>query len=324
VESIFSVKAKPPKPSVPAMALPKDVKQLWASLERALGPRAQWRVPVLRDLWTALMAGAPRRRRSADHERIFFQLLGFCLRPGFGYPLDEWRCGETFQLFPQLVEFHKEKPIWTEFWVLWRRISPSLGEAQQMELWSYLQPHLASRLATAGQKNLPRGKGVQPEGLDEMVKVAASLEELPIVEKIKLGEWILPKLSDTTASAGGPWAWAMGRVGCRVPVRASAHQVVPPETATRWAEELLRADWKKTEAAPFALAQIVRLSGDRARDVSPVLRRQVTEALRAANAPEPWFRPVNEVIALESSDQARVLGDTLPAGLQIIATKSES
>ena len=61
-----------------------------AALE-TLGPRDQWRVSVLRELWSALFAGAGRRRRSADHERIHFQMTGYTLRPGFGYPLDEWR-----------------------------------------------------------------------------------------------------------------------------------------------------------------------------------------------------------------------------------------
>jgi hypothetical protein len=57
------------------------------------------RMPMLRELWSTLYAGAGRRRRSADHERVFLQLAGYCLRPGFGYPLDEWRCEQTFRQF---------------------------------------------------------------------------------------------------------------------------------------------------------------------------------------------------------------------------------
>ena len=77
-------------------AEPKDAKQLCRTLEKILGPRETWRLPVLRELWSTLFAGANKRRRSADHERVFFQLAGYCLRPGFGYPLDEWRCEQTF------------------------------------------------------------------------------------------------------------------------------------------------------------------------------------------------------------------------------------
>ncbi len=70
---------------------PKDVKNLLRTLEKTLGARAEWRVPVLRELWSTLFAGTQKRRRSEDHERVFFHLLGYSLRPGFGYPLDDWR-----------------------------------------------------------------------------------------------------------------------------------------------------------------------------------------------------------------------------------------
>ena len=64
IEKIYGGK---PTPGVP---ITTNVKQLWRSLEQTLGPRDQWRVPVLRELWGALFAGAGKRRRSADHERV--------------------------------------------------------------------------------------------------------------------------------------------------------------------------------------------------------------------------------------------------------------
>ena len=60
--------------------------------------------------------------------------------------LDGWRCAETFRLFPELVQSHKEQPVWTEFWVMWRRIAGGLEESAQRALWSYLQPHLERRV----------------------------------------------------------------------------------------------------------------------------------------------------------------------------------
>jgi len=104
----------------PLPAGSKEVKQLSRTLEKTIGPRDGWRLPLLRELWSDLYAGANRRRRSADHERVFFQLAGYSLRPGFGYPLDEWRCGQMFLLFKDSVKFHAEQPIWSEFWVMWR------------------------------------------------------------------------------------------------------------------------------------------------------------------------------------------------------------
>ena len=118
---------------------PKDVKQLWLSLEQLLGPRESWPLAVLRQLWGELFAGAAKRRRSADHEKIFLQLLGYTLRPGFGYSLDPWRCEQTFKLFPERIEFHKEKPNWNEFWFLWRRIAGGVlrVDEQRRRFWEW-------------------------------------------------------------------------------------------------------------------------------------------------------------------------------------------
>ncbi|HLM46674.1 MAG TPA: hypothetical protein VK458_22580, partial [Myxococcaceae bacterium] len=49
----------------------------------------------------------------------------------------------------------------------------------------------------------------------------------------------------------------------------------------------------------------------------PELRARTAQALRAAKASDTWVRMVTEVVALEAADEARALGDTLPAGLRL-------
>ena len=195
---------------------PKDVKALWRTMEKTLGPRETWRVPVLRELWSAMASGVGKRRRSADHERVAFSMLGYCLRPGFGYPLDGWRCEQTFRLFQESVTAHGEKAVWTEFWVLWRRIAGGLTPEAQEAIWSYLAPHLERRVPPQTGK-LPKLKGVQPEGLDEMVRAAAALEHLDPEEKLELGG------VDLRAPARGEaHRWALG-VEPGTAGRAGAH-----------------------------------------------------------------------------------------------------
>ncbi|WP_164012997.1 Hsp70 family protein [Pyxidicoccus trucidator] len=294
---------------------PKDVKQLGRTMEKALGPRETWRVPVLREMWSTLYAGASKRRRTEDHERVFYSLTGFSLRPGFGYPLDGWRAEQTFSLFDALVQHHTDKAVWTEFWVMWRRIAGGLTEAQQQKLYAYLQPHLARRVPPDAP---PAGKlkGIQPEGLEEMVRTVASLEHLSPGDKSEVGRWIAARLK-AEAKSGGPWAWALGRLGARVPLYGSSHKVVDVETAEAWLTLLLELDLRKVDGAPFAAAQLARLTGDRTRDLDPALRERTAQALVAAKASEAWVRMVREVLALEEADEARALGDTLPAGLRL-------
>lgn len=308
VERVFGTKPLPVEP--------KDVKNLFRTLEKVLGPREGWGVPVLRELWTSLFAGAAKRRRSADHEKVMYQLLGFSLRPGVGYPLDAWRCEQTFGLFKDLVTHHGEQAIWAEFWVLWRRIASGLAEPAQQAIWTVLKPHLLRRVPVGLPPPKEKLKGVQPQALEEMVRCAASLELLAPAEKVELGGWIVSRLQ-AKETAGGPWAWALGRLGARVPVHVAAHRVVDVETATAWIELLLGLDPRRHDGAPFALAGLARKTGDRARDVDDASREKVLAALAAAKAPKSWRTMVSEVVQLSAADEARALGDSLPVGLML-------
>ena len=293
---------------------PKEVKQLWSTLEKVLGPREDWSLPILRELWSVLLNGAARRRRSAEHERVFFQLIGYTLRPGFGYPLDDWRCEQSAKLFPEGLQFHSDKALWKEFWVMWRRLAGGLSVARHQEIWSYLKPFLAIRVPPRPMKHLIKPKGLQPEGTDEMARLAAGLEHLRWQDKVELGDWVVARLLDP-AQASGPWTWAIGRLGARAPIFGSVHQTVPPQKAAEWVARLLEPPAIRLEGALFALAQLARLTGDRTRDLDETTRRQVFRALDESDGSPLWKRMVSEVVALEAKDKARALGDTLPAGL---------
>jgi hypothetical protein len=92
---------------------------------------------------------------------------------------------------------------------------------------------------------------------------------------------------------------------------------VDVEVAESWLSLLLELDLQRLDGAQFAAAQLARLTGDRMRDLSPELRAKTAQALRAAKASDTWVRMVTEVVALEAADEARALGDTLPAGLRL-------
>ncbi|MFH0907352.1 MAG: Hsp70 family protein [bacterium] len=300
--------------NTPAPDESRKTKRLFRALEQGLGPRETWRLSMLRELWSRLYAGAKKRRRSAEHERVFFQLMGYCLRPGFGYPLDEWRCEQAFSLFAEGVSNHGRHPVWKEFWVLWRRIAGGLNETQQQELWTFLKPHLAYHIAPSPLMQRP--PGMQPEGLDEMVRVAASLEHLDPSDKMALGNWIAGRLKNP-ATAAGPWAWSLGRLGARVPMYGSGHKTVPAAQAERWLALLLSSALRSVDGVSFAAAQIARLTGDRTRDLDDALRARTVDALKTAGASARWLRLVTEVDALDEADEARALGDSLPIGLKL-------
>jgi molecular chaperone DnaK (HSP70) len=291
---------------------PKEVKRLRVQLEQALGPRDTWDIALLRELFGALWDRAKRRRRSADHERLWLNLTGYCMRPGFGHPLDEWRVEQLWTLFDQGIQYSNESQIWSEWWTLWRRAAGGLDEAAQLRLLD----DMAFVLQPPGTSRYRKAAGAARAGYEDMVRLAASLERVPVERKIEVGEWLLTRLKKPSENLQS-W-WAVGRIGARQPFYGSAHGIVPPEIASTWLDALLALDWKKVEPAAFAAVQIARMTGDRSRDLPEAARAAVVERLATAGAAQAWIAMVSEVVVLDRADEGRVFGEALPAGLKLI------
>ena len=291
----------------------KEVRQLRATLERLFGERATWPAALLRTLFGALLQGARRRRRSLQHERTWFNLVGFTLRPGFGDPLDGWRMEQMWDLFGPGIAHSDDSQQWSEWWTLWRRIAGGLDAGQQQSVYEviayYLQPPSGTDIAT------PEGPPMQAH--DELLRMAASFERIQPADKTQFGGWLLQRLRQ---GAGAELWWALGRLGARQPLYASLHHVLPPAIAQDWLAQVadITPDWARHESAAFAVAQIARATGDRARDLPEALRLQIAEQLQAAHAAPSWAAMVREVTMLDEADQRRVFGEALPPGLVLL------
>ena len=118
------------------------------------------------------------------------------------------------------------------------------------------------------------------------------------------------------AAIPGYALWSLGRIGARVPLYGPANSVVHPETAARWVEALLCrsfAPGREAADAVFALSQLARVSGDRARDLDDVLRRSVLDRLKALGADESQVRPVEEYTELAAAQQGSPWGTASPS-----------
>ena len=290
----------------------KEVRQLRLQLEKLLGSRERWDLPVLRKLFDVLLRGARGRRRSADHERIWLNLAGYCLRPGAGYPLDDWRIEQLWTIFADGVQHRGDSQACAEWWTLWRRAAGGLPAEAQLRLLE----DFAFNVQADETERKHRPQTLPPGGLDDMLRLAASLERIPGSYKVEIGDWMLQQLQ--AAPEQQLMLWALGRVGARAPLQGSAHEVAPAAAAARWVEWLLSLDWRRIEPAAFAAANIARLTGDRSRDLDASLRQQVAARLRDARAAPAWSAMVLEVAQLDEADERRVLGDSLPPGLKLL------
>ncbi|WP_437333042.1 Hsp70 family protein [Sorangium sp. So ce394] len=289
---------------------PREVKNLVRELERVLGERATWTTETARALFDTLAPSARSRRRSADHERLFWSLAGYCLRPGFGDAGDPARVAAVAPLFAERLAFPQEARSWQQFWIAWRRIAGGLDEPLQVAIRDLADPFLAP-----AEQRLKKPKGVKPEALDDLLELCASLERVPAGRRSELGAWILERTwTDRDARL---WA-AIGRIGARVPAYASVHHVVSPAAAERWLDHLLREKWQELPSAAPAAVQLARRTGDRARDVSDRIRGEVERRLVKVGAPEAWVRAVREVVAVEEAERAAFFGEGLPVGLRLV------
>ncbi|MDD5754638.1 MAG: molecular chaperone DnaK, partial [Methylococcales bacterium] len=297
---------------------PKAVKNLRADLEKMTGlDRSEWNSPLLRTFFNTLLEGEKYRRRSESHERVWFNLIGYCLRPGFGYPLDDWRVEQLWKIYPQGIQFVNESALWAEWWTLWRRIAGGLSAIAQETIFTdiskYIDPAAARQPGVAKQLKI--------RSYDDIVRLSAVLERLPVQKKIQLGDWLLKRLEKASES-NQTW-WAVGRIGARIPFHGSSHNVVSAETVENWLLKLLNEDWKKTPQIGFAATLMARMSGDRARDISDAMRVQVLDKLKLSKAPVSWLEMVEQVKELSEKEEKQIFGEALPSGLKLVSMELE-
>jgi molecular chaperone DnaK (HSP70) len=298
---------------------PREVRQLRGALEHLLGARERWDTPLLRHLFDALMARAKGRRRSAEHERAWLNLAGFCLRPGFGHPLDEWRIEQLWALFEAGVQYHKDSQVRAEWWTLWRRVAGGLSTEAQLRLLDDFAFNLQADAAERGRRPVTLVDGSE----DDMLRLGASLERIPSAYKAEIGNWMVERImaipSGPKASASfARYLWALARVGARQSLHGSAHEVAPGEVAGEWLQRLLQLDWKRIEPAGFAAAHIARKTGDRSRDIAEPLREEILRRLAAGGAPASWSELVRDVVELDQASETRMFGEALPPGLKLL------
>jgi hypothetical protein len=285
----------------------RETKDLVRNLERLLGPRREWTLNVNRALFDVVGPKHQARRRSVDHERVYWMLAGYTLRPGFGHVLDRQRVAALLPVLKSGLAATDNVRAWQQFLIAWRRILPGMTESEQVETLSALGPH-AGRPATRPKAQRGFQNIVQPELLDAL----GLLERVPVGKRVALGNSLLER----TWSEQEPRLWdAIGRLGSRVPAYASAHYVIEPEQVRPWLEQLLREKWEAIPTAPKAAVRMARMTGDRARDISEAMRREVVARLRTHGCGQESIRVVTEWVEVAANEAAEQFGEELPVGL---------
>jgi DNA-K related protein len=314
--------------SSPAVSGAEEVEpaQLPARLEQALGVgRGSWPLSAIRKLADRLLEFSEGRGRSAAHELRWLNLCGFCLRPGFGYPGDDFRIEQARRVYAGGLRFASHVQNEIEWWIFWGRVAGGLNKNQQADVFQ----RLSSTLLPRGSKRAPR---VNPSLLREMWRTAGSLEHLPIGTKTQLGDELLARvapgnlahnaagrgLSSAAVAPGAVRAkndfvetglWCLARLGARKLFYGPINQVLPPATVSRWVEALI-----KIPAARDAVAAIARHTGDATRDLAPSALESVRRAFPGIDLDA---EPAGDLAAM-----GRIFGEELPSGLVFLEAES--
>ncbi|MGN6547151.1 MAG: Hsp70 family protein [Aureliella sp.] len=282
-------------------------------LAQALGmQKNRWPPSLLRGMWQDLLELDAGRKRSASAEARWLNLLGYCLRPGYGMAADDWRVSQTWRTVYGKLAFATPSSR-NESLILWRRIAGGFTAGQQMAVYQQVAGPLRGVLDPAR-----RAKGgmvtLQPAELAELLRLVGSLELLPKTEKQQLGDWLLALLGNKRwAGVRDAMLWTIGRLGNRVPTYGPLNTVVDTEVLEDWLEKLLRTG-QPNSAWQLAVMLCARRTDDRYRDIDPSLRRSVLGQL--GEAPEHYRSLIEHGGQLAQEEASEIVGESLPLGLR--------
>ncbi|MDY6909955.1 MAG: Hsp70 family protein [Thermodesulfobacteriota bacterium] len=280
-------------------------------------PKEKWPTSLIRKLADSLLECRDQRALTPQHEARWLNILGYCLRPGFGDPLDEWRMREVWKLYPQGVKCHRNGQCRNEWWIFWRRVSGGLTAGQQWHIYQQVAPSVLPPEGKARRTGRKPGLKVSPQEELEVWMMLASFERLPVDAKTVLGRAMLERLA---ARKPRPQElWTLSRIGSRVPVYGPLDRVVPAREAAAWMRRFLEAHPEPDEQAAHALIHLVRLTGDRARDVSENDRNMLAARLeRLPSGSARFLALLNDPShSLDASEWNWIFGESLPVGLRI-------
>jgi molecular chaperone DnaK (HSP70) len=275
--------------------------------------REKWPTPLIRKLADALIEAGKGRALGPQHEARWLNLLGFCLRPGFGDPLDEWRMKEVWKIYPGGLAFHRHAQSRSEWWIFWRRLAGGLTAGQQWHIYQ----QVVNQLIHGDKKKksaAKMAKALSPQEEIEVWMALANFERLPADAKVELGVHLLERIR-----RGKPRPqelWALSRLGERVPLYGPLDQVAPGKKVALWVDDLLTLSPQPNEAFARAVLQLARLTGDRERDLPPEVRDRLSSWLDLLPGSERFKQLLTQPeTILMDQEEDWIFGEALPAGL---------
>lgn len=287
---------------------PSKQEKVMESLEGLLDkPRRDWSLSLLRGLFDTLLTQASKRKVHPDLEARWWNLMGFFLRPGFGYPLDDFRIKELWKIILEDFKAPKTTECQIQQWICFRRIAGGLNKGQQTQLANEI---LFTLLPNKTTKILIKAKN-ELYPYSEKIRALASFEWLEVSQKIRIGKALLSRILEGEASSAD--FWALGRIGARHLIYGSAVNVVPADECARWIQALIKLP--ANDALSHLLTQLARKTDHRELNLPGSIVDTIISHFELTPFKERLQLLVTKPAVLTVQEQEQIFGDKLPAGL---------
>jgi molecular chaperone DnaK (HSP70) len=291
IRAVFSLSGKAP---IAPEELPGRLEQIMA-----LGKNS-WPLATIRQFADVFLENAGGRKKSPAFEARWLNLGGFCLRPGFGFPGDDFRIEQARRIYAGGLQYSNQVQCEIDWWIFWGRVAGGLNRNQQIDIYQRLSPVLIPK---GGKK-----QRLNSSLMREMWRTAASLELLPVGTRTELGDTLIRQVK--TGSFRESELWCISRLGARELFYGPINQVIPPATATRWVEALL-----PLEGTGDVLASLARRTEDPTRDLSPQTLAVVRKKLESMPHAERHLAVLEGEEDRDEAALGRIFGEELPSGL---------
>ena len=254
-------------------------------------PREQWPLRLLRHLADLLLAQMTVLEQSPVHAARWMNLMGFCLRPGFGDALDAERLKRLWKIQNAGPVFPQQPQVQIEWYVMWRRVAgrPDPRPAAPA------QPGVGTRAPLQEGQNGPLAGSAPVGNLDGGGQPGAALcqRQDPVGPPVARSSKPQPGPTPAPVEPGAP----------RRP--GTSLRLQRPGDPARGGRPLDRHPARPPLAPPQgrrrSLAQLARKTGDRTRDVDLAVQARVLE----------WMGPHPDL-----ADQRRYLEEVVPIAQQ--------
>lgn len=284
-----------------------ELNRFFKELEVIIGfERGEWDALLLRQLFDMFAEHEERFNASYQLLGLYFRLMGYCLRPGFGVSGDVERVDRIWALLDKKYEYENTE-FWADWWIMLKRVSCGFSVERQEFMKNMLEELLLS-----GKKPAKGTREITRHERNQMWRLMSNLERLPSQEKERLG-W---KIIKTPMSYGidAISLITVARFGARILTYGADSTMVPKETADAWVEALLKKAVPGSSYLDSCLRELGRKTGDRLVQIDDILRKNIVDIFKKKQRKKAFMAPLLKVNKLEDADLVEITGEALPSG----------